>query len=389
VETSGLADIFPYYAGFSYDWARSQLAAQDLRPSSIVLDPWNGSGTTTLAALANGHRTVGVDLNPIANVVARLRVQVRPGEVPLMPAPGREHKAAVVDEPLAAWFETRTAARFRQWADSLKLHPSAVSTLATVALFRVVRRLTSAFEGSNPTWVRRTNDESLAVAIDTAELDCLLITEQEFIRDRLVSQAASMVPSVLITASATNLPLSDGSIDAVLTSPPYLTRIDYAVAYSRELAVLGIDIKRDRELRRGLMGTTLTRSNALAGRLEYGPTASDLVKRVAEHPSKASGGYYLKQVRQYLDDLLGSLDELTRVASDSATMQLVVQDSYYKDIPVALAQICTEEAELRGWIESDGPNVFEVKRFLTQLNTAARAYSKGKVSETVITLRRN
>ena len=38
-ETSGLADIFPYYAGFSYDWAYEQVRTYCPSESSVVLDP--------------------------------------------------------------------------------------------------------------------------------------------------------------------------------------------------------------------------------------------------------------------------------------------------------------------------------------------------------------
>jgi hypothetical protein len=112
--------------------------------------------------------------------------------------------------------------------------------------------------------------------------------------------------------------------------------------------------------------------------------AKDLVHRIATHRSYASGVYYLKQANQYFDDLTCSLDEITRVCAPGAFMTLVVQDSYYKDVPVRLGDICLDEAELRGW-EYVAKKPFEVRRSLTTLNTSAKLYPKGKVSENVIT----
>jgi hypothetical protein len=216
----------------------------------------------------------------------------------------------------------------------------------------------------------------------------MLTREQRAIRDRLRKRNAHNAKSVLITGSALGIPVADASVNVILTSPPYLTRIDYAVAYSRELAIIGIDISKDRVLRSSLMGTTLIRPDAMKSEQKYGSRATELVERVAAHPSKASNGYYLKQARQYLDDLGKSLDELTRVSASGAVLILVVQDSYYKDVPVPLAEICIEEATARGWRSEASPQHYEVKRTLTQLNTAARAYVKGQVAETVVTLRR-
>jgi hypothetical protein len=388
IETAGLADIFPYYAGFSYDWARSKLAALCLPESSIVLDPWNGSGTTTLAAQSIGLRSIGIDLNPVANVIAQLRAQTYSAQEGITAAPDASAPLVSLDDPLLAWFTRPTASRIRHWILKFESGGRASSALGLVAMFRVVRRLTKSFEGSNPTWVRRASEARAVVDIADVDLDRMLTREQRAIRDRLRKRNALDAKSVLITGSALGIPVADASVNAILTSPPYLTRIDYAVAYSRELAIMGIDISKDRLLRSSLMGTTLIRPDAMKSEQKYGSRATELVERVAAHPSKASNGYYLKQARQYLDDLGKSLDELTRVSASGAVLILVVQDSYYKDVPVPLAEICIEEATARGWRSDASPQHYEVKRTLTQLNTAARAYVKGQVAETVVTLRR-
>jgi tRNA G10 N-methylase Trm11 len=214
----------------------------------------------------------------------------------------------------------------------------------------------------------------------------MIIDEQEFLLGRLAFDPGGDGSTQLVTASAHRVPLMDNSIDVVLTSPPYLTRIDYAVAYARELAVLGIDVLKSRELRSSLMGTTLIRSSRLED-LSLGAAASDLIRRVSAHPSKASRGYYLKQVRQYLDDLCISLDEITRVAKNGASLCMVVQDSFYKDEHVPLAEICKDEADRRGWI-FDSLTAFPVIRSLTSLNKEARKYKKSQVEESVITFRK-
>jgi hypothetical protein len=212
--------------------------------------------------------------------------------------------------------------------------------------------------------------------------------EQREISQRLPTESPSAVPVIITSASAQSLPIATSSVDRVLTSPPYLTRIDYAVAYARELAVLGIDIQNDRKLRESLMGTTSIRPIDSRTAIDtFGDTASDLVKKISEHGSHASRGYYLKQACQYLSDLTVSMDEITRVCKIGAIATFVVQDSYYKEIPIPLADICQEEAEIRGWVKVRR-KPFPVVRTLASLNSGARAYPKGRVSETVLVLKR-
>ena len=213
----------------------------------------------------------------------------------------------------------------------------------------------------------------------------MIINEINLLLGRLASDPGGSGNAILITASAHRVPLMDKSVGVILTSPPYLTRIDYAVAYARELAVLGIDVLGSRELRSSLMGTTLIRP-ARTHVPALGVLAADLLHRVSSHPSKASNGYYLKQVRQYLDDLCLSFDEITRVAKIDAALCLVVQDSFYKDEPIRLAEICVDEATRRGW-SFESQSAFPVRRSLTTLNSSARKYKKSQVEESVITLR--
>lgn len=256
--------------------------------------------------------------------------------------------------------------------------------LGMVSLFRAVRGLTQTFEGSNPTWVKVAVSEPDKVDLASDALDEHVVREQDALLKRLASNLGGGGVVRLLTASSTELPLTTESIDVILTSPPYLTRIDYAVAYSRELAVLGVDVPNGRELRSGFMGTTLIR--VIQDDAALGEVATNLIRRVSCHPSKASGGYYLKQVRQYLRDLCISLDEITRVARRDAWLCLVVRDSFYKDEHVPLADICIEEAALRGWV-FESRSGFPVSRSLTSLNSSARKYTKSRVDESVVTFR--
>jgi hypothetical protein len=133
------------------------------------------------------------------------------------------------------------------------------------------------------------------------------------------------------------------------------------------------------------MGATIVRSQEARG-VALGPAAADLLSQIASHASYASSVYYLKQARQYLHDLASGFDEITRVAKAGAVFCFVVQDSFYKDVPVALANIAIEEAEARGW-RLEFHERFPVKRTLTTLNTLARKYAKGEVSESVVRVR--
>ncbi|MFJ2433120.1 hypothetical protein ACIOWM_07905 [Streptomyces anulatus] len=325
----------------------------------------------------------------MANVIARLRSDSgrSAGTIKRPPKPRARSTERFLQDPLAAWFDAETISRLRDWHRTIAKLDAGLHSIGMVALFRAVRSLTKSFEGSNPTWVKRAKEDSARIRLAYHEVDLSVEREIDFVSSRAAERSERLADITLVGGNSSALPIAPQCIDVILTSPPYLTRIDYAVAYTRELAILGIDISSDRRLRSGLMGTTLIRSGDSLDTRSLGSSGKLLLERIAGHDSKASSGYYLKQARQYLDDLTAGFDEMSRVCKQKATMHLVVQDSYYKDIPVPLAEICIEESKARGW-DLKVQEKFEVRRSLTALNTAARAYKKGDVEESVITLRR-
>lgn len=66
------AAIHPYHARFIPQIPERLIEAYT-DPGEVVLDPFNGSGTTTMVAGALQRKGVGVDLNPLACLIARVK----------------------------------------------------------------------------------------------------------------------------------------------------------------------------------------------------------------------------------------------------------------------------------------------------------------------------
>lgn len=69
----GLTHAFYRYPGrFSPEFARSVIHSFS-KPGDAILDPFVGGGTTAIEALVSGRRVLGIDLNPLAVFVARVK----------------------------------------------------------------------------------------------------------------------------------------------------------------------------------------------------------------------------------------------------------------------------------------------------------------------------
>ena len=70
--------IHPYPAKFIGEIPRALIRALPCPKGTLVLDPFSGSGTTLLEAQRLGLPSVGIDLNPIACLIARVKTGARP-----------------------------------------------------------------------------------------------------------------------------------------------------------------------------------------------------------------------------------------------------------------------------------------------------------------------
>lgn len=273
-------------------------------------------------------------------------------------------RISTVSPGLSRWFAPRPAGELAKVCGAIRtlLMPSTalsatacniqeVSTVAAfflVALFAAVRKLMAASLGSNPTWVPRqfSNDALLdpedAVIAEQFHLEVNALASYLKARGRS-DQGVDPADFHVALADSARMPASDHSIDAVISSPPYCTRLDYAISSLPELAVLGLDNDQYvRKLRERMLGTPTVSRQAPDLQREWGRLCLNTIKSIREHASVASSTYYTKYFMQYFTGLYCSLVEIGRCLRRGGVAVLVVQDSYYKDVHVDLPGIVAE-----------------------------------------------
>ncbi|SEP42545.1 DNA methyltransferase [Nitrosovibrio sp. Nv6] len=77
-KAAAIEGIHPYPAKFIGDIPRAFIDALPIPPGTAVLDPFCGSGTTLMEAQRAGLPSVGIDLNPIACLIARVKTAPLP-----------------------------------------------------------------------------------------------------------------------------------------------------------------------------------------------------------------------------------------------------------------------------------------------------------------------
>jgi hypothetical protein len=409
----GRGGWYSYYAGYSGTFVLDVLNSLPEYPT-CVLDPWNGSGTTTQVMHDNGVRSVGYDLNPVMVLIAKARLlysEISPSEISLCKEIVNSMSNIDMDlttDPLARWFRNDSVVTIRSLERAIAkiLIPAdgerffvgcnslrCVSSLASffyVALFRVVRELLKSFRSSNPTWILTKVNTVDKFEIGKEEIKKMFLSNIHNMSSVQFERGRELhirdVGSRVDVGVSTRIDDDDASYDLVITSPPYCTRIDYAVATMPELSVLGFDDADFDQLRRRMIGTTTVNKGLVEPSILWGRSCSDLLGKIYCHGSYASKTYYYKNYVQYFDGLYKSLLEVDRVLVPSGKCVLVVQDSYYKDLYVDLAGIVAEMGGLRGW-EILRRYDFPASRNMSRINSKA-IMKRVLASESVLVLKK-
>ena len=219
--------------------------------------------------------------------------------------------------------------------------------VAILSLALAARKCARVVRGSNPIWYRKDPQENNK----DGRLKNVVLTISTRIVDDLNCNASMKRPRVKIICDDFTTYGIDGPFDLCLTSPPYLTRLDYVVAHLPELTVLGHVAPIDIDALRSLMiGTTkIVSKENTAVPDEWGILCKTALNTIQNHGSYASKRYYYFTYQQYFDRLYDLLRNLSLTLGRHSQGLIVLQDSYYKDINIQTPQIASEMLRNLHW----------------------------------------
>lgn len=403
----GKADWYPYYAGYAQGFVSDVLELLKIMPGQTVLDPWNGSGTTTQVAMQKGIQAYGYDINPVMVTVANAKALsnityealIDLANTILNECSPSKMRIETAGDPLNYWFQDDSIYYIRKLEFYLmkrttrqpySINGTALQDFFRVILFRTVKSLLAGFRSTNPTWIKKATSPEDRIYIARRKIYKVFLEETMSMAAFFKNQGQSQqVAPIIEFGDSRHLNLATASIDHVITSPPYCTRIDYVIATLPELALLKPDHIDFNDLRSKMIGTNkIQKAEDIGYSPAWGEVCKDFLKSVASHGSKASKEYYLKVFLQYFHSFYNSMIELHRVLKQNGTCTLVVQSSYYKDIYLDLPSIIEEMSHLFCWKLEERYD-FNSKATLSNLNKGSRSYRGiSTIQETVLSFKK-
>ncbi|WP_158920370.1 hypothetical protein [Streptomyces sp. NBRC 109706] len=189
---------------------------------------------------------------------------------------------------------------------------------------------------------------------------------------------SSDVP-VILRADARKLPLGRESVDAVMTSPPYLIAIDYLRGHRLSLVWMGYSISYLRSLRAENIGSETG--------ISVEAPLGEIVKCSFEGalPDRS-----LRIIGRYVTDIDQVMSELSRVVKPGGAISFVMADARMNGVPISIEVILRRLGQwnglrVRSRLSRELP---ENRRYLPPPGNAKNALSGRMKEEVILTFER-
>ncbi|HEV2679323.1 MAG TPA: hypothetical protein VGV14_02380 [Rhodanobacter sp.] len=385
--------VHPFPARMAPEIALRSL--EGLPRNSLVLDPMVGSGTVVRQALALGHRAIGFDMDPLAVLMSRvwtspIDAESVDDELELLI---EEADAVDLRTTRLEWHDPETTAFVHYWfaakqrraltrlavvfARRRRVHLDearrAAMDVLQVALSRIIvtkeqcASLARDTSHSRPHRVADDNDYDVLAGLRRSTASLLDRLQEHPLRRR----------ARIALGDARDMTLRAGSVDYILTSPPYLNQIDYMRGHRLSLVWFGYALTELRVIRGSTIG---------AERASDDGTRADIA-RIVRAMCRADdlSTRHESMVLRYATDLQRLLAESVRVLTPTGRAVFVVGNSCLKDQFIHNANGVAKAAQLAGLrvVTRKERELPHANRYLPL--TADGTLSKRMRTETVLT----
>lgn len=391
--------VHPFPARMAPELALNSLGA--LKAKSIVLDPMAGSGTVLRQALSLGHSAIGFDMDPLAVLMSRVwtsKIDTRLVERELATLLADSEQVDLRTTRLE-WHDDETAEFVRYWFGNAQRRSltrlaaimarrrrslrsddrRAALDVLQVGLSRIIVTKEQCASLARDTSHSRPHRVALTSDYDVYEGFVRSVTQLvgRLTGNQKMDQKAGEVSVRLGDARA--IALGEGSVDAIMTSPPYLNAIDYMRGHRLSLVWLGYSLGELRSIRSNTIGAERSYDDECSIAQKIAEAMCDLDRLSSKHSN---------MVIRYAGDLEQMMAQAARVLRPGGTATYVLGNSCLKEVFIR-----NSDGVAKAGIHAGLELVSEAERELPASSrylpmTETGSLSKRMRTETILTFRR-
>jgi len=322
-----------------------------------VLDPMCGSGTVVLEAILNNRIGVGVDIDPIARLITKVKTTPIDGKILKNAAKAllmqiesfqksKDYTPSIPDFHYRDnWFRPFVLSELALIKDSIEILgiSNLIEDFLHVTLSSIVRDVSNADPHCTRTVLRKKVAKKISPG-DTLEKFSLRLEQQieDFGYFTEVIDAAQPPDVILPVGSALETGLEDESIDLGVTSPPYINAVDYPRTHQLEMYWLGLlgDGPLSKVKRKYIGTETVYKKEYSDLRVSGYETLDPVLEKIyALDPRRAFIAY------KFFEDMEKQLQETMRVLRPGSRYCIAIGNNIMRGVLVKSQEILAEIAE--------------------------------------------
>ncbi len=322
-----------------------------------VLDPMCGSGTTLLEAMLNNRIGIGIDIDPIARLISKVKTtpidsELLESESDALNTMIQELATSETYRPIIPDFNYRDnwfrpfvlneIGIIRDSIDSVISQQIEINDFFKVVLSSIIRDVSNADPHCTRTVLRKKVVKRIDPG-DTISRFTQALSRQQIVMDEFTSIAKTLNKGhvLLPDGNAIRTGLENDSMDLVVTSPPYINAVDYPRTHQLEmywLRLLGDGPLS--HVKRKYIGTETVYKDEYENLRESGYETLDLILEqiYAKDPRRSF------IVFKFFEDMKQQLSEMFQVLKPGGRYCVAIGNNLIRGVEVRSDEILSEIA---------------------------------------------
>lgn len=329
--------------------------------NSYVFDPMCGSGTTLLEAFLHGHNSIGIDIDPLATLISKVKVtplninklEKITLDIKRKLARRKKGKFMPITKNLEHWFNKKAINDLSMIRDVIEEYATYkdIYDFLIVVFSSIIRKVSNADNQSQKTYVSHTNPKTCPEVIPLFLYRLAKYSERiKILSDMKIKNKAFIFNEDTRLSHVLIEKQFGRSMDLAITSPPYIKAIDYIYTNMAEYFWIGdLFSLQDRDAqnlyKRNYIGTKMIYSSEYNNDIVLDVKMVDILsEKISKKNKKFS---YI--TTKFFQDILTNLKSTMKTLKPNSHYIMVVGDCSVAGVPVPVHKIIAELAAMTGF----------------------------------------
>ena len=316
---------------------------EDYAPDcNVIADLFAGCGTTLVEAKVHGKRSIGTDINPVAQLITKVKT------TPIEPTALQQSYQTLIalfdgyveddyiniqkHERIDYWFFPSEKAKIAFLFSSVR--DSAFDDISKeffyVCISHILKNCSRWLQSSTKPQIDP--NKNIPDPFEEFKRHCQkMIKSNCALYDELVAKGNLDTQCDILLEDARRTSIEDESVDIIITSPPYVTSYEYADIH--QLTGYWMDyIPNMQDFRKRFIGTSYSGNTSLE------VPDSELGQEIVNELAKKSK-HIACDVAQYFNDMQEVSREIKRILSQNGQACIVIGNTKIKDVHIKSAEV--------------------------------------------------